>query len=289
MFWLRKRVRAEIKRNSSSTENTLLAGPWIGEFGWELFCWQGYLRARSAEFDRVVVMSRPGMAPLYADFCDEFIPYQPLGVGISGFRCAGHADWPNMSRAQNHREYVSGNFYIGYNRDRPALSSKAFLGQKFFKYGTPDPPLAFDVLLHLRQTDKNRSGIRNGWNSNGWSEFLNRLQREGVLKIGCIGHPESAGALEGCTDLRGLPLDKLFDVLASSRVLVGPSSGPMHLGALCGCPHVVWSGVDENRPKYEKYWNPFSTPVRYIHDSAWRPSVDSVLRHTLEMLAAAKP
>lgn len=288
MFLFRKRVRAEIKRNSSSTENTLLAGPWIGEFGWELFCWQGYLRARSPEFDRVVVMSRPEMAPLYADFCKEFIPHQPLGVGISGFMCAGHEDWPNMSHAQTYREYISGNFHIGYNRNRPALSSKAFLGQKFHKYGKYDPALDFDVLLHIRQTDKNRSSIRNGWSLNGWSQFLDHLQREGIRKIACIGHPLGAGSLEGCDDLRGLPMDKLFDVLASSRVLVGPSSGPMHLGALCGCPHVVWSGVEENRPKYEKYWNPFLTPVQYIHDDAWCPDVDRVLRYTLELMAAAK-
>jgi hypothetical protein len=288
MFWFRRRMRAEIKRNPSSAGNTLLAGPWVGEFGWELLCWQGYLRARSAEFDRVVVLSRPEMAPLYADFCDEFIPYQPLGVGISGFMCAGHEDWPNISRTRDYREYVSGNFHIGYNRDRPALSSKTFLRQKFLKYGKTDPLLSFDVVLHIRLTDKNRSGIRNGWTLNGWAEFLKGLRQQGVQKIGCIGHPESAGALEGCADLRGLPMDKLFDVLASSRVLVGPSSGPMHLGALCGCPHVVWSGVEENRPKYEKYWNPFSTPVRYIHHSAWQPGVDVVLRHTLEMLEAGK-
>ena len=25
----------------------LIAGPWVGEFGWELFAWQGYIRALS--------------------------------------------------------------------------------------------------------------------------------------------------------------------------------------------------------------------------------------------------
>lgn len=285
MFWFRKRLRAERKRNPDSKENVLLAGPWIGELGWELFCWQGYLRARSMEFSRVVVSSRPEMAPLYADFCDEFIPYTPQGVGISGFKCVGHSEWPDISHQQDYRVYLSGNFHIGFNRRNPARSSKAFFAQKFFKYGKHDPALSYDVILHIRRTSKNRSDIRNGWELGAWAEYLNRLQQAGPYKICCIGDPGSAGVLQGCDDMRGLPLDRLFDLLASSRVLVGPSSGPMHLGALCGCPHVVWSGVDENRPKYEKYWNPFSTPVKYIHHPDWKPDVDEVVRHTFEMMA----
>lgn len=290
MFWFRKRMRAETRRNPANKENVLLAGPWIGEFGWELFCWQGYLRARSQEFDRVIVVSRPEMAPLYADFCDEFIPYTPKGVGISGFKCVGHSEWPDISGQRDYREYLSGNFYIGYNRDHPARSSKAFFGQKFFKYGKCDPSLAHDVVMHIRQTSKNKSDIRNGWELDVWKAYLERLRQAGPYKVCCIGDPASAGMLEGCTDMRGLPLDRLFDLLASSRVLVGPSSGPMHLGSLCGCPHVVWSGVEENRPKYEKYWNPFDTAVKYIHHPNWKPEVELALRHTLEMMeSTAKP
>lgn len=286
MLWFRKRMRAEIKRNAGSRENILLAGPWIGEFGWELFCWQGHLRARSQAFDRVIVASRPEMAPLYADFCSEFIPFVPNGVGISGFKCVGHADWPDISGQRDYREYLSGNFYVGYNRDHPARSSKAFFNQKFFQYGKQDATLAFDVVMHIRQTSKNRSDIRNGWELPAWEKYLDQLQKQGSFRVCCIGDPNSAGMLKGCSDLRGLAMDRLFDLLASSRVLVGPSSGPMHLGALCGCPHVVWSGVDENRPKYEKFWNPFATPVKYIHHPDWKPDVEVAVRHTLEMMRA---
>lgn len=284
MLWFRKRMRAEVKRNPSCKQRILLAGPWIGEFGWELFCWQGHLRARSSEFDRVIVASRPEMAPLYADFADEFIPYTPTGVGISGFKCAGYAEWPDISGQRDYSEYLSGNFYIGFNRDHPARSSKAFFNQKFFRYGRQDGELAFDVVLHIRQTSKNKSDIRNGWELDVWAEYLELLQQSGPYKVCCIGDPNSAGMLEGCADMRGLPLDRLFDLLASSRVLAGPSSGPMHLGALCGCPHVVWSGVDENRPKYEKYWNPFATPVVYVDHPQWKPDIGIVARLTREMM-----
>ena len=287
-MFFRKRMRAEIKRRSQSGEGVLFAGPWIGEFGWELFCWQGYLRARSREFDRVIIASRPEMESLYADFCDEFIPYVPQDLGVSGYKNRGHDEWPDISDQRDFKEYISGNFYIGFNRDRPSRSSKAFLNQEFFKYGMSQPSLAYDVVLHVRQTRNGKSGWRNGWALDVWQNFLKEIQKSGSYKICCIGDPNSSGVLDGCSDMRGLPLSELFDLLASSRVLAGPSSGPMHLGALCGCPHVVWSGEHPNRAKYEKFWNPFSTPVEYIHDDKWTPPVEKVVRHVLEKMERAR-
>ena len=40
--------------------NILLAGPWVGEFGWELFCWQAHIRWLSKQFDKTIVISRKG-------------------------------------------------------------------------------------------------------------------------------------------------------------------------------------------------------------------------------------
>ena len=37
--------------------STLFAGPWSGEFGYELFEWQGKLRAMSKDFDKVIAVN----------------------------------------------------------------------------------------------------------------------------------------------------------------------------------------------------------------------------------------
>ncbi len=283
-MFFKKRMQASVQRRRFSKENTLLAGPWIGEFGWELFCWQGYLRSRSREFEKVIIASRPAMEPLYADFCHEFIPYVPNGHGVAGYKNYEHKVWPDIARQRPFREYISGKFHIGYNRDYPCRSSKAFLNQKFFKYGNNSDQLSYDIVLHIRNTDKKNSGWRNGWEPSVWQDFLKYIEQAGFNNICCIGDVNSAGIVDGCVDKRGLPLNELFDLLSSSRVLVGPSSGPMHLGALCGCPHVVWSGEHPNQPKYEKFWNPFGTPVKYIHDADWKPPVELAVQHTLEMM-----
>jgi len=50
---------------------TLLAGPWVGEFGWELCCWQGYIRKLSKKYTKTIVICREGHDFLYKDFADE--------------------------------------------------------------------------------------------------------------------------------------------------------------------------------------------------------------------------
>ena len=67
--------------------STLLAGPWVGEFGWELFCWQGIVRSISKDFDKTIVIGRPGHGTIYEDFCDDFIEFDPASYHTDGWRC----------------------------------------------------------------------------------------------------------------------------------------------------------------------------------------------------------
>lgn len=51
------------------------AGPFIGEFGWELCYWQGWLRKIKKDFlqkDELIICSYPGRYPLY-EFADKFL------------------------------------------------------------------------------------------------------------------------------------------------------------------------------------------------------------------------
>ena len=63
----------------------LIAGPWVGEFGWELFAWHAYVRGLSLNYDRTIVISRPLTEDLYSDFADEFVPYDPPGTNADAF------------------------------------------------------------------------------------------------------------------------------------------------------------------------------------------------------------
>ena len=60
-----------------SKERVLVAGPWVGEFGWELFAWHAYVRSMASYYDKTVCISSEHSKFLYEDFCDVFIPFEP--------------------------------------------------------------------------------------------------------------------------------------------------------------------------------------------------------------------
>jgi len=253
---------------------TLLALPWVGEFGHELFGWQGYLRKYSQDYDKVVVACRPGRELLYADFADEIISYDPGGTET------------DMHRLRDAKEDLS-DFYI--NRGYSGIVLRAIgvynpLLQKFIKFGTASTKEHRDIVIHARSTSKCGTSYRN-WGYDLWERFVRAFPDK---RIACIGTVSESLGISQTENLRGISLEWLADILASSTVCVGPSSGPMHFASLCGCPHVVWAdnrvAVIDNRKRYEVEWNPFRTPVAFIED--WQPPVELVIKKVEEMLRA---
>jgi ADP-heptose:LPS heptosyltransferase len=60
-------------------------------------------------------------------------------------------------------------------------------------------------------------------------------------------------------------LDDLIAIFHLCGIVVGSSSGPMHLAAATGTPHVVWGGGrSQIRARYTKNWNPFKVPVDHL-------------------------
>ena len=55
----------------SNSDKLLIAGPWVGEFGWELFAWQAYVRALSRHFPRTLIVCRKTSEALYEDFATD--------------------------------------------------------------------------------------------------------------------------------------------------------------------------------------------------------------------------
>ena len=59
----------------------IIAGPFVGEFGWKLFCWQAHLRYLSKIGYEITVVDNPNHKILYKDFAEKFIPYQTYMYG----------------------------------------------------------------------------------------------------------------------------------------------------------------------------------------------------------------
>src|SRR6266851_3120707 len=68
---------SRVVKQTLAPNETLLAGPYSGELGFELMEWSGYVRRLSAKYRRTIVISYAGHACLY-DRCDYYPHDQSL-------------------------------------------------------------------------------------------------------------------------------------------------------------------------------------------------------------------
>jgi hypothetical protein len=267
--------------------NTLFAGPWVGEFGWELFCWQGMLRSfvKKRGINKVIIGCRTGHEYLYKDFADDFVNVDPTAV-TDCQRCTSY------TYNDLHKQYTDGvgdrwvNPFLQYDKLIRCTngSQMPFLPNcEYIKYGDPTVvPKSYDVLIHARGTDKYGTDFRN------WPEFKwNDLVKYTGLSFASIGSEQGAYHIDNTDDLRGVSLEQLCGYMSASTMVLGPSSGPMHLASLCGTPHFVWSGDRPNVERYEKYWNPLKTKVKILdHVHGWDPPLLTILKEMEKFYAS---
>lgn len=295
---------------ASRLPSCLVAGPWVGEFGYEIMAWQGFIRMLSRNYDETVVICEPGHEYMYQDFATKVVAKEmPAGpTALWQRRCpsdeAGALECSNMAKMvmSGLGEYTYMNpYWVATAADMPHARWRgcACYAQEFVKFGDPRPVLdrwpygqnPRYMAIHARDTDKSTTGHVN-WSRENWDALVKRF---GGWDISSIGSKNGAMHIEGTDDLRGAKLENLAVFLSRSDVLVGPSSGPMHFGSLCCVPHVVWSAYDISKDVYRSSWNPFGTPYVLIEPKdggrewqfrrPWSPSVDEIETEIRKMVA----
>lgn len=266
----------------------LIADGSASEFGWELMSWQGYVRAVSRGYDRLVVATTAGREDLYADlhasFCCHSVPiFRDCWKRTAALSVPAYVQY--VQQLDRLAEQLGAEGYevsrLVHNRSVPSSE------QQFVRMGNPSalssPP---DLLIHARA--KPGGGRYHNWPTEKWEPLVRALLSDG-LRIGAIGHPDEALCFDGTEDLRGLPLGRLADVVSAAKLLIGPSSGPMHFASLCGTPHIVWTHQHRqgavrctNAQRYAQVWNPFGTWCRVLHpfDIGWE-QVRTVVQYRL--------
>lgn len=266
------------------SSKTLIAGPWVGEFGWELFAWQAYIRSLSRKYENTIVVCRSGSKDLYADFADEFI-FCDKRTGISDSYYMEAFDFKSeikdivLSNGLLQREGISicTPRRIGFPPFTHYSEAVAFGQQsivpEYIKFSN-ESDLNFDYVIHARNRKLRQE---DNWSSQSWDKLCDLLGG----KIACIGSKDESLLIDGASDFRGSNLSVIFGLLNNAKCIFGPSSGPMHLASLCGTPHIVWS-KSSNRDRYENTWNPLGTPVLFLSEHSWHPSPTYVYEKYLD-------
>ncbi len=270
--------------NGVSSSMRCVAGPWAGEFGYQLMMWVPRMRLLSRQFEEMDIIIPEGYEPLYEGVDARLITHQ-VDLGENSWMA-------NCGDAS----FSSGEWRKLVDDERPLddlcetlnnlLDDESFLLEPF--HGVWDIPRLWKsyrrdvevrndrVLLHCRRAGKGRD-----WPSEKWDDLAGRLLEDG-LSVGAIG-TEKDYLPPGVVDRRGLSLDKTMLVLSSASLVIGGSSGVMHLASLCGTPHLVWGAAESPvheegaclEDVYAEHWNPFGTLHEFL-DVGWNPSVEDV-------------
>lgn len=266
-------------------KDKLLIGPFIGEFGHELFSWQAYMREYAKSFNHVVVSTRKEYIYLYEDFADEFLEVDPRSFTADTFNILEHIEENDKMCKKIHSTYNINKKYtvISPNLDdKCATTIKKLQEMKssYIMYGTKKEKSKYDIIFHPRNFSKFNGRFANikksrDWGLDKWNDLGKRILDKGY-KVGTIGLSSSAFYVEGSDDLRDTNLKDLADILHNTKCILGPSSGPMHFATLCGCPQLVWSHPC-NKQRYLKIWNPFNIKVKFHDADSWNPSVNTIM------------
>lgn len=274
----------------------IYVAPFLGEFGWEVALWRGWV-ASQVLGKPATILCRPGHQALYRfEKHHRVVPcdYKPVFsdcqhafvVHKNSHRCLNKDDYVEMVRRSVHmgsksppesklkRALTPPEMPVQWKGDQPTLK-----GAKFPPLGSRDD--APRVLLHVRRCADKQP--KRNWDVGQAAAVAKRLQRNGVLVM-CIGTRRDA-AMVGGRDMRDAPISELVSYMGPNTIVVGPSSGPMHLAQHCGCPIVVWSGLKKSIERYNHAWNPHSAPVKWVGDGlTWDPAPGDIFEAIMSFM-----
>lgn len=247
----------------------IIFGPWVGEFGWELFAWHGHCRAISKLYDFTIVISRTGNSYLYSDFCNLYLPFDPPVNGVPDSHMNSEVQDFNVQdflRATvsvdilgSHEwswvapQKIGNPPYDHWQAPVPVVGVGDVIPQYRLLRGKIDKCSVVDVVLHARHRE-----IReiDNWQIEKWNEVVCSLGSD--ISVACIGRKSDSVLIEGAIDCRDKDLGFVVGLFRYASCAVGSSSGPLHLATLSGCPQVWWtSNPKQNFARYKHTWNPF--------------------------------
>lgn len=278
--------------------------PYYGELGWELANWVphvAWVMKEHGPFDHSVAWVRLGHESLYR--------------GIDKFCVADNYEGQTEGNAFVLHCHEAYDFYHEQCRQAELMVKKleseghtvvtVRLPQQYYRYHRykdkrlVEPLIASDELLakwsssicqnavifHLRAINRSVKKNTPAHLYRAAADWARKHDRQFVT-VGRTGGYQPGFPIEGTNLLNKTDLGDLIAILNLGGMVVGSSSGPMHMAAIADVPHVVWGGGrGEVRARYLKNWNPFNTPVDHL-TTAFNFSDKSLLLAAMTRMAS---
>lgn len=271
----------EFSRFQIARGDTLIAGPYVGEFGFECMEWQSFVNAQVGRFRKVFVISYPGRSALYPE-C-ELIPHE-YDLRKAGY---GYGWMQPKQMLEIARDAAKA---LGLKSCRillPTAISQHFtrrwMPQRWIVFGGQSA-LKYDVAFHFRNIVKEGPDQRVNFPLESADELAVTCRNAGLSCI-AIGHPEQSYCPPGCIDCRSVDLQHSMDHIGGSRIVAGQLSGPMHLATLCKKSIVTWAD-GKDRIALAREWNPQRVNISVVSDSNFCPEPSNVFKAITLCLSA---
>ena len=263
-------------------KRNLFAGPYAGEFGYELMQWQAIVRARRPHYEQVHVFTYPGRDYLY-EGCQ--IHHHDIDLKVAGYWYGFLKPHDAMRMAHVKAAEIGLKDYdVLYCPMLCTQYHKTILGGQNFRL-FEEPPLSakpYDVAFHFRAVKKDGHDPFKNYSPALCDELAEKCQARG-LSVACIGHPAYAYCPPGCADHRNVDLRQTVAAICSARVVAGENSGPMHLANICGKPTILWA-QDQWRIDFSLRWNPFRVPIYIAANDTCQPAPERVCQAIVDSL-----
>lgn len=274
----------------------LVAGPFLGELGWEVFSFEPivYGEFLKGDYDKLIVYASPGRTLLYgkdAEIRDFDFP--------EGLEAACNSTMFIPEQVEIHKQLlktIDEQLAKEFPEDNNIIQRIHGLSlprcDPMLDIGLPtklEPDEWFPLgLIREKKTiclcirDREFSDFRN-WGYENWTLLVSELEfGHNVVIIGNIRNEREwyelsyellVSTLTTYDMTNRTAVDDCISIFQQCDLVVGGSSGTMHLASRCGIPHLVW-GYESNTKRY-KETNYFDTPHK-VYEWGWHPEVDQV-------------
>lgn len=262
--------------------------PIPGELGWLLFNFLPHMQYQASEtfgIDYAVVHVRRGYEGLYrlgvpTDFHvfdyhgdktegNAFVLHAPQAYDAYKEHCAA-CDVEVEQLRLNHDVVVLRLPLKEYRYHRYKMKHRLFqrlTPRQGFVEKWSDLVSSDAIIFHLRHISRSvKKNTSQSMYDAAW-KWASKHGRQFITVGATLGYRQPF-TFRGVNLMDQTNLDDLIAIFHLGGLVVGSSSGPMHLASLTQTPHIVWGGGrNDIRRRYLETWNPFNTPVDHLTTS----------------------
>ena len=293
--------RARLRVQQAELQKCILvAGPYVGELGFEICEWIPHIKTLADTYKcKVHIFTKNGRHVLYP-FADKFQTFDfpnshieknwMLNPSEEELKLYNELEMKARKYAKQLR--IQGECVIvetcGYSKIELSFENKSAVllegsPELIEKWGKQFPET--NIILTCR-------AYRRGSSRNSNIDLINKLaafiEARGwtPIVVGKTDEGISVPNVAGVNLINQTSIADLIAIYKVSSVVVGSSTGIMHLAAACGTTHITWGSSradDAVINRYNSTWNLNNTPVRFL-TKGWQAEFNDITDALIECL-----